>query len=87
MSNESSQVSKNLLLALSTIGGIGITLMIVVAGVGVVEGANADSQSLNLYFGLGSLMLVGSCLAWFAIVRPDKNFDDINQALEEEAHH
>ncbi len=87
MSNESNKVSHNLLLALSTIGGIGITLMIVVAGVGVVEGPNADSQSLNLYFGLGSLMLIGACLTWFAIVRPDKNFDDINKALEEEAHH
>lgn len=87
MSNKSNPISKNLLLALSTIGGLGITLMMVAAAVGVVEGATADNQSLSLYFGLGCLMLVSACGAWFAIVRPDKNFDDINQALEEEAHH
>ena len=80
------EVSNNLLVSLSTIGGLGITLMVVVGAVGVSQ-AEPNTQLLGLGFTVGMFMLIGACIAWVAIVRPFENFDDINVAQYHGHHH
>jgi ABC-type nickel/cobalt efflux system permease component RcnA len=72
-----------ILFGLSFMAGIGITLMIVVAAIGVIDGASADSASLGLFFWLGLALLVCGVVGWFGVTRPDQHFDDINQPLDD----
>ncbi len=72
--------SQALSLGLAFCGGIGITLMILAAGFGVVQGENVDSNAIGLIFMAGLGMLIVGVIAWFAIVQPQKHFDDINVA-------
>lgn len=74
-------------LGLAFIGGAGLTLMMVVAGFGVVAGESADTTLATLLFLAGAAALISAIVAWFAIVQPHKHFDDINIPLEEEHHH
>ena len=73
--------SRTVRLGLAFIAGLGMTLMIVAAGIGVVTGDNIDSSSLGLFFAVGFAMLATGIIAWFAVVRPDTHFDDINQPM------
>ena len=74
------QPSKQLQIGLAFIAGTGLTLMVIVAGVAVVDTTTMDSASLGLLFAVGTAMLISGILAWFAVVRPDTHFDDINVA-------
>jgi hypothetical protein len=73
--------SRTLRLGLAFIAGLGLTLMIVVAGIGVVIGESAQGASMGLIFAAGVAMLATGIIAWFAVVRPDTHFDDINQPM------
>ncbi|MDZ4670952.1 MAG: hypothetical protein SH821_08785 [Phototrophicales bacterium] len=84
--------NNSLTLGLSLLGGLGMTLMIVGAGIGVIGGENADSTIVGIFVLSGLLMLISGIGAWLAVVRPWENFDDINEAHyhghhHEEAHH
>lgn len=72
------------------VGGIGITLMIGGAIVGVIGGSALDEQTTNL-IGLavvaGLLLLITAIGFWLGLVRPFENFDDINVPAEPEHHH
>ena len=85
----SEQPSHNTLIGLSMVGGLGITMMIVAATIGVIGGASLDSQSTNL-IGLtmvaGLLLLIVAIGFWMGLVRPFQNFDDINVPAEPEHH-
>lgn len=74
------QPSKQLQIGLAFIAGIGLTLMVVVAGIAVV-GPAMDSSTLGLVFAVGAAMLITGIIAWFAVTRPDTHFDDINVAM------
>jgi hypothetical protein len=68
--------------------GIGLTVMMVAAGIGVVQGENADGALIGLLFVLGLSLTVVGIIAWFAAIRPDKHFDDINvPAPDDHAEH
>jgi hypothetical protein len=71
------QPSRSLQVGLAFIAGTGLTLMVVAAGIGVVNGT-ADDGALGLLFAVGVALLVSGIIAWFAVVRPDTHFDDIN---------
>jgi hypothetical protein len=75
------QPSRAVRLGLAFIAGAGLTLMIIAAGFGVITGENVDSASLGLFFAVGFAMLATGIIAWFAVVRPDTHFDDINQPM------
>lgn len=75
-----------LMFGLAMVTGIGIILMILVLGLGVVEGNEANTQEFGMIFALGLLMTIAGAIAWTAVVRPFKNFDDINQPLEDDHH-
>ena len=75
------QPSRSLTVGLSFVSGIGLTLMIIAAGIAVIGGEAADSASLGLLFVLGAAMLVTGIIVWFALVRPHTHFDDINEPM------
>lgn len=81
MSEDNSSTSKSLNLGLAFIAGAGLTLMVIVAGVGVVSGDSIDHAALNLLFALGTATLIAGIVAWFVVTRPDTNFDDINEPM------
>lgn len=70
--------SNSLSIGMAFIAGIGLTLMVVAAGVGVVQGEAASSSLLGLMFAGGLVMLISGIVAWFVIVQPHHHFDDIN---------
>lgn len=83
------QPSQLTLINLSMVGGLGITMMIVAATIGVIGGAELDAQSTNLV-GLamvaGLLLLITAIAFWAGLVRPFEKFDDINVPAEPEHH-
>jgi hypothetical protein len=55
--------------------------MLLVAAVGVINGESMDASGLGLLFAAGTAMLISGIIVWFAVVRPDLRFDDINQPM------
>jgi hypothetical protein len=74
-------------LGLSFIAGVGLILMIVAGGLGVIEGANADSETIGLVFGIGVACFIVGIASWGAYLRPWEHFDDINVPQYEGHHH
>jgi hypothetical protein len=70
----------------SLVAGLGVTLMIVALGMGVVQGANTDNSSVGMLFAAGLVLFVLGVIAWFAVVQPQRHFDDIDQPAEDEHH-
>ena len=77
VSSETHSSNNALKIGLSFISGIGLFLMITAAGISVVGGA--EGSALSLVFATGAAMLITGILVWFAVVRPDTHFDDINE--------
>ncbi|MXV92944.1 MAG: hypothetical protein F4Z94_05810 [Chloroflexi bacterium] len=83
------QLSRLTLYALAMVGGLGMTLMIASASIGVVFGADLDAEATH---GLGLLLVAGLFLMvlaigfWLGWVRPFQRFDDINIPAEAEHH-
>jgi Na+-driven multidrug efflux pump len=75
------QSRKSLNLGLAFVAGIGLILMVIAAAVGVISGDSIDSGALGVFFAIGAAMLISGIVAWFAVLRPDKHFDDINQPV------
>lgn len=71
---------------LAMLGGFGITVMVVAAGVGVVW-ENADSGLIGLFVMAGLGLLVAAIAGWVIVVRPHENFDDINEPMYHGHHH
>ncbi len=79
MSSETSSPSSNQLkLGLAFVAGIGLTIMVIAAGIGVIGGV--ENSALGLLFAVGTAMLITGIIVWFAVERPDAHFDDINEA-------
>lgn len=84
------QPSRLTLYGLAMVAGLGITMMMVGAIIGVIGGAELDASSTNLIglsFVAGLLLLIVAIGFWLGLVRPFSNFDDINVPLEPEPHH
>lgn len=83
------QPNRTTLYSLAMVGGLGITMMIVAATIGVIGGTELDANSTNL-IGLsivaGLLLLIVAIGFWLGLVRPFENFDDINVPAEPEHH-
>jgi hypothetical protein len=75
------QTSKILQLGLAFVAGTGLILMVITAAVGVISGEGMDSSALGLLFAAGTALLISGIVAWFAVVRPDLSFDDINEPM------
>lgn len=79
-------VSQNVLYGLAMVGGVGMTLMIVAAGIGVVL-PDADSSLVALFVVLGVGLLIASVGGWVIATRPYENFDDITVPQYHGHHH
>lgn len=79
--------NNSITLGFSLLGGLGMTLMILGAAIGVIGGANADSALVGLFVLSGFLMLATGIGAWLATVRPWEHFDNINEPHYHGHHH
>jgi multisubunit Na+/H+ antiporter MnhB subunit len=80
-------VSQNVLYGLAMVGGLGLTLMIVAAGIGVLNLEDVDSSLVGLFVVLGLGLLIASIGGWVIATRPFENFDDITVAQYHGHHH
>jgi hypothetical protein len=84
------EVSSNVLYGLAMLGGLGLTFMIVAAGIGVVL-PEVDSAFVGMIVALGFGLLVTSIGGWVIATRPFEHFDDITvpqyHGHHHEAHH
>ena len=68
------------------VAGLGVFLMITALAIGVIQGSAADTSTVGLVFAAGLVLFLLGAGSWFAIVQPQKHFDDINQPAEAEPH-
>lgn len=71
------------------LGGVGMTLMMLGASIGVIYGSALDAaatHSLGLAIVIGLVLLVLAIGLWLGWVRPFERFDDINVPAEAEHH-
>jgi hypothetical protein len=76
-----------LILGVALLAGLGVILMIVALGVGVIQGAEANTGAFELLLAGGLVLFVLGAGAWFAITQPQKHFDDISQPMDTDPHH
>lgn len=62
---------------LAFVAGLGLTLMVLGAALGVTGGG--AGSDLGVLFAAGALLFVCGVVAWFANARPDTAFDDIDE--------
>lgn len=89
MANENAHDTGNnpLTVSLALMAGLGVTLMMVAAGIGVIQGESADSELVGLLFAGGIGLFIVGVVAWAGVVRPWENFDDINEPHYHGHHH
>ena len=81
-------VSQNVLYGLAMVGGLGMTLMIVAAGIGVVSPEIDNLAALvGLFVTLGLGLLIASIGGWVIATRPFEHFDDITVPQYHGHHH
>lgn len=83
------QPSKLTLYGLAMVGGVGMTMMMLGASIGVIYGAALDAEatrSLGLMIVGGLLLLILAIGFWLGWLRPFERFDDINIPAEPEHH-
>ena len=81
--NQPSETTKT---GMAMLGGLGVTLMMVGAGIGVVL-PDVDSQIIGLIVLLGAGLLGVAVAGWVISVRPHEHFDDINVPIYHGHHH
>ncbi len=83
------QPSKLTLYGLAMVGGLGLTLIMLCASIGVIYGADLDAaatHNLGLFLVIGFFLLLLAIGFWFGWVRPYERFDDINIPAEADDH-
>lgn len=83
------QPSRLTLYSLAMVGGLGMTMMILAAAIGVIYGtalAAETAHNLGLLFVSGLLGLGLAIGFWLGWTRPFEHFDDINVPAEPEHH-
>lgn len=75
-----SESNEQLLTWLSALGGGGIIVMMIAAGIGVIN-PDIESGVVGLLVLAGAGALVMAIAGWTIVVQPYKYFDDINQPL------
>ncbi len=87
MENDKNTPSQSTSTGLALIGGLGITLLIVAAGIGVTTTDDSSTGLISMAAVAGGLLLIAAIIGWFGMVQPHKHFDDINQPLYTGHHH
>jgi hypothetical protein len=73
-------------IGLAFCAGIGLTLMVIALGIGAVQGDAANLPTVNVTFAAGLVMLIAGIIGWFAVVQPQRHFDNINVPAEDDHH-
>jgi hypothetical protein len=77
----------SLTVGLALLAGAGFMAMVFALALGMIEGAEADSDVIGLIFLGGLAVFISGAVAWGAIMHPWEAFDDINVPLPDEHHH
>lgn len=77
----------SLTIGLALLAGVGFIAMVFALALGMIEGAEADSDAIGLLFMGGLAVFVSGAVAWAAIMCPWETFDDISVPLPDEHHH
>lgn len=88
-SGGAAQPSKLTQYGLAMVGGVGMTLLILGASIGVIYGAALDADtthSVGLMLIVGLFLLILAIGFWLGWLRPFERFDDINIPAEPEHH-
>ena len=56
--------------------------MMIALGIGVIQGTAADGNAIGLFFAGGLVLFILGAGGWFAVVQPQKHFDDISQPMD-----
>lgn len=67
---------------LAMVAGLGVVLMMVALGIGVVQGSGADGSTIGMLFAAGLILFILGAVGWFAVVQPQKHFDDITVPMD-----
>ena len=62
---------------LAFVAGLGLTLMVLGAALGVT--GSGGGSDLGVLFAAGAVLFICGVIAWFASARPDAVFDDIDE--------
>ena len=65
-------------IALAFLIGVGLTLMGIAGGVGVTFAETANEAFYGVMFWIGMFAFVAGSVLWLAVIRPWRQFDDIN---------
>lgn len=84
---ERQQPSHNTLINLALVGGLGIVIIMVALFIGAIEATSMNTVAFQGTLFLGFALVIIACVAWFGLVQPHKNFDDINVAQYHGHHH
>jgi hypothetical protein len=73
-------------LGVSLVAGLGVVLMIIALGVGVLQTAGSSTDAVGQLFAAGLVLFILGVVSWFAVVQPQKHFDDISKPAEDDHH-
>ena len=79
MKTDNNKVSKDIVLGLAFVTGIGLLLILGALAVGMIAGSEADSNLIRGLLVGGALLMITGIGAWLGYVQPFSHFDDINQ--------
>ncbi len=79
--------NNSLTLGFSFLAGTGMVLMMTAAGIGVIQGIEANDEIIGFLFVVGAAAFVVGLVTWMGIVQPWASFDDINEPLYHGHHH
>ena len=81
MKTDNNKVSKDIVLGLAFVTGIGLLLILGALAVGMIAGSEADSNLIRGLLVGGALLMITGIGAWLGYVQPFSHFDDINQPM------
>ncbi|MFW5692011.1 MAG: hypothetical protein ACOCX3_01530 [Chloroflexota bacterium] len=78
-SEETIDTRNSLTLSFAMLAGLGLTLMMVSAGIGVIQGEQADNSLLGLIFAAGVALMISGVVAWMGAARPWERFPSVTE--------
>lgn len=85
----SEKISTNhspIVLGVSLVAGLGVVLMMVALGAGVLQAVGSSTDSVGQLFAAGLVLFILGVVSWFAVVQPQRHFDDISKPVEDDHH-
>lgn len=66
-------------LGLALLAGVGMVILLIVGGIGVIEGPNANDDTFGVLSLVGLMLFIGGTIGWAAVARPWERFPDVTE--------